>query len=213
MVEPIDLNADPMQTLEMMENLNATGSNPSLTAKILNYINPQLAELFTRFMIAMLILLIGVIIGKFFGKISEKIVKELEVDKFLSKSTGKETHIAKIVGNLISYFIYFIFITIALNELGLVVTLLHIFIIALLVGIIIFLLFSARDLIPNFVAGLFIVKGKKLKVGDKIKLRGITGKVVSVGLIETTIKTKYEDEVVIPNSTFSKEEFIILKRK
>ena len=57
MTEPININLNTMQTLEMMESINTTGGNPSLTARILNYINPQLAELFTRFMIIILILL------------------------------------------------------------------------------------------------------------------------------------------------------------
>lgn len=59
---------------------------------------------------------------------------------------------------------------------------------------------TASDALKNLSGGLFIHLLNIFRVGDSIKVGTIEGKVVSVGLIETTLLDKENMLVVVPNS-------------
>jgi len=116
------------------------------------------------------------------------------------------------IGKAIAYFIYFIAIIIALNQIGLTTTILYMISAAVLIIIVISIALGVKDFIPNILAGIHLHRKDIIKEGDKIKVKGTEGKVISVELTETKLKTKKGDIIIIPNSMLVKEEIIKLKK-
>jgi small-conductance mechanosensitive channel len=50
-----------------------------------------------------------------------------------------------------------------------------------------------------------------LKIGDKVKLDQLEGRVVSTNFIETQIKTKKGEIIHVPNSSITKKKIFIKK--
>ena len=60
--------------------------------------------------------------------------------------------------------------------------------------------FAAQDLIKNLFGGLIVVFDQPFQVGDKIKVGGTYGEVVSIGLRSTRIVTSDDNLVTVPNA-------------
>ncbi|WP_280535759.1 mechanosensitive ion channel family protein [Halopenitus sp. POP-27] len=59
--------------------------------------------------------------------------------------------------------------------------------------------FAAQDLLGNFVAGIFILKDKPFEVGDWIEWDGNSGRVESIDLRVSRIRTFDNERVTVPN--------------
>ncbi|HET8523266.1 MAG TPA: mechanosensitive ion channel domain-containing protein [Thermomicrobiales bacterium] len=57
-----------------------------------------------------------------------------------------------------------------------------------------------QDLLKSFAAGIFILFEQPFTLGDEIQVRGITGRVVGIGLRKTTLQIESGDLVTAPNS-------------
>lgn len=168
-------------------------------------------QFLTNIVIAIIILLIGFIIGKLLGKLVSRVLHEIETDK-IAKKAGTKIKLEKSIGSLTAYLIYFIAILMALDQLGIKTIVLYILAIAVLAVLVLSVLLGIKDFIPNMFAGFFIYRKDLVKKGDKIKVHGVQGKVEKISLIETTVRTKNGDTVLIPNSTLTKEEIVKLKK-
>lgn len=60
--------------------------------------------------------------------------------------------------------------------------------------------FASQDIIKNIFGGLIIILDKPFQVGDKIRVGGTYGEVVSIGLRATRIETPDDNLVSVPNS-------------
>lgn len=60
-----------------------------------------------------------------------------------------------------------------------------------------------QDTISNIVAGLELMAGKVIKVGDFIEVSGFRGEVIDINWRSTTLRNRYGDEQVIPNSSLN----------
>jgi len=172
-----------------------------------------LPPFFTRSAVAIIILLLGFIIGRIIGKLTQKVLLEIELNRLIKKATGMKIALEEITAKFITYFIYFIFIIWALNELGLTTTILTMISGAALIVIILSILLAIKDFIPNAFAGFVIHRRRKIKPGDKIKTDGLQGKITRISLVETEIKTRKGDTIYIPNSILTKKEIIVHKKK
>ena len=179
-------------------------------AKLTEYGDKFFAQLFTKTIVAVVILLIGFIIGRIIGKVVYKFLHEVELNNVLKKA-GLKISLETSVSNLAKYFIYFISVIWALNEIGLTTTILNMISAAALILIIVSILLGIKDFIPNLIAGFVIHHKSLIKIGDKIKIDHLEGKIVDINLVETQIKTKKGDIIHIPNSTITKKELIIKK--
>ena len=65
--------------------------------------------------------------------------------------------------------------------------------------LIVFILLSFKDFIPNFFAGLIIYMKSKLRTGDIVEIDTIEGKVIHTDMLEAKIRTTDGDVVVMPN--------------
>ena len=169
-------------------------------------------KLLTDITIAIIILLVGFIIGKLLGKLVSRVLHELEVDE-LSKKTGAKVKIAEALGSLTSFLIYFIAVVMALDQLGIKTIILYIIAVAVIIFMILAMLLGIKDFIPNMFAGFFVFRKKLIKKDDWIMVHGVKGKIEKINLVETTLKTKTGDTVIIPNSTLMKEEVIKLRKR
>jgi small-conductance mechanosensitive channel len=171
-------------------------------------INPFIS----RIALAVVILLVGLIIGKLFGNLIRRILGEIELDKHIRSSVGFRLSLEKGISNLVSYFIYLISIILCLNSLGLTTAILVIIAFAIVFIITISFLLAIKDFFPNIISGMRIKFRKMFSEGDEIQMREVKGTVISVGLLETRLRTSFKEEVIIPNCMFGKRELIVRKK-
>lgn len=160
---------------------------------------------------AIVILLLGILVARFLSKLIKRVLSELRTDKILREEVGIKIPVGDFLSRIVKYLVYFITIIFALNQLGLTVTVLYIILIIILIIIIILIVLAFKDFMPNLTAGLFNYQKRNFKVNDEIEIKGIRGKIIDMNLIEVKIKTKDNDELIIPNVVFLKEEIKKLK--
>ncbi len=188
-------------------------NNVSVVGESISHLPNLLSGIFTKLVVAVIIVLIGLVAGKLLGKLIHKLLHEIELNNLIKKSAGIKISMEEIISSFVTYFIYFIFIVMALNQLGLTTVVLHMISGAILIIIIISIMLSIKDFMPNMFAGLFIHKKKFIKEGDIIEVDNTKGKIAHINLVETTIETKQGDIVYVPNSLLTKKTIIKVKKK
>jgi small-conductance mechanosensitive channel len=162
--------------------------------------------------IAIIIVLLGLLIGKVLGKVIERLLKEFRIDKTVKEKTGFNSSLQKIISNIVSYAIYFVFLIIALNQVGITSLLLNVLSIVVILILAISTILSIKDSVPNMIAHKRIKE--TMKKGDKITLgNSVEGKIDEITLFETKLTTKSGDEIYIPNSLFLKETHVKKAKK
>jgi len=113
-------------------------------------------------------------------------------------------HIDIIAGSIVKYLVYTISVVVSLNQIGLALHVVNSVLVVLLVVVAIGIFLGIKDFIPNIMAGIYIVSKKKIKKGQRIKVKDVEGKVIDIELLETKLKTPKGHEIIIPNSFFVK---------
>ncbi len=176
-----------------------------------NYLHNLFSSFYYDILIAVIILLIGFILGKLLSKVIQKVMNSLEVDNITKKATRVEIGLEKAIGTFTKYFIYFIAIIMALNQLNITTTILQMFSAAILIIVIISIILAIKDFVPNTFAGFYLYRNKFIKEGETIRVKGIEGVVKHINLVETKLETREGDLVYIPNSALTKTEIIKVK--
>lgn len=158
---------------------------------------------------ASVIVIVGVIAGHFFSKAVGLLIKKLNLTEKIKRRGIRKPEI--LIESAIKYIIYAIAVIAALNRLGIFQTILSFVLVLAGVIIVILLILSFRDLIANVTAGLILHSGRQFKVGKKIKVGDIEGKIRSMSMVEIKIITKKRDTVVFPNSFLLKSKIEFLK--
>jgi len=170
-------------------------------------------EVVTKVVVAVVILITGFIVGKILGRLTQRLLHELELDNILKMATGIKVSVEELIGHFMTYFIYFIAVVMALNQIGMTTTLLNMISGGIIILIIIFILLGIKDFVPNVLAGIFIHQKGLIKEGDKIKVKDIQGRVVHINLVDTRLETSKGDLIFIPNSLLIKNELIKIKKR
>ncbi len=168
-----------------------------------NYFGPAINNIIT----AIIILLIGFIIAKLLGRLVQQVLHEAELDNILKKA-GAKVSFEMALSHITEYFIYFMTIIFALNQLGIKTFVLYVLAIAAIGVLIISVFLGLRDFIPNFMAGWYIYRKDLIKEGKNVKINGVQGKVVQLSLLDTRIKTKKGDLIYLPNSIVIKSKIV-----
>src|SRR3989338_9828471 len=167
-------------------------------------VNAFLSSTLVKLVAAIAIILLGLLFGRFFSKLLSKILKEVKLNLLLKDELKINVPAEEFISRLIMYIIYFVSLVLALNQIGLTTTVLYIILITILVIIVILTALAFKDFVPNITARFYIHYRAHLKKDDNIVIDNVKGKILDINLIETRIKTKEEDEVLVPNSLLLK---------
>ncbi|MDI6737854.1 MAG: mechanosensitive ion channel [Nanoarchaeota archaeon] len=171
-------------------------------------------EALSAFMInlvaALVVLIVGIIGSIIVSRLFRKLLHSFEIDSVL-KEQGVKIPFEEFTSNILKYLLYFMTVIWALNVLGLATTILQIILVVMLIVIIIFIILAFKDFIPNITAGFYIHSKGAIAEGDRISIGAVSGTIVSIDTIETKIKTKEKDIVLVPNALLLKT--AVVKRK
>jgi small-conductance mechanosensitive channel len=184
----------------------------SLVSTQIDFLDRIFSGAVSNVVTAGIILLIGFVIGKLVGRLVQRLLHEIELNNLLHNITGLKISLEKFVADFITYFVYFVTVITALNQIGLTTTVLYIISGGVIILVIISIVLGIKDFIPNAIAGIVLYRKGELKVGDSIKTRNIEGKITKIDLVETCVETKSGDTIYIPNSLLTKAELTKLKR-
>ncbi len=156
--------------------------------------------IYSKFAVAIIILLAGFIIAKIAGKLVKRVLAEAELNKILAKA--KFTPMSDALGAIVEYVLYAATLLVVLQQFG--VANITVWVVGIIAAIVIIfsLTLTLRDFIPNAIVGLFIRKKLKAKLGKQIQIGMISGKLVQVGIVASTIKNA--DEQYVPHLYASK---------
>ncbi len=184
-----------------------------LVLNAISYVDGIFMGFYTKILAAVVMLLVGIILGKIAGKLIMKILHEIELDEIIKKAGGVDIGLEKVLGTFTAYFIYFIAVIMALNQLNITTTVLQMISGAVIIIVIISIVLAIKDFVPNLFAGIYIYRNKFIEEGEVIKVKGMEGKIIKINLVETKIETKGKDIVYIPNSALTKTEIIKVKKR
>ena len=174
-------------------------------------------DVFTGFLnkiiVAVIILLIGFIIAKVLSRLIERGFKELKISKVIKEISGIKISFEEIVSTFVLYFVYFLSIIMALRHIGIATDVLNLLSAAIILILGVFIILTVKDFIPNVISGIIIHQKSIINKGENITFNNITGKVIEITLLDTKIKTKSGDIIIIPNSNLTKREIIKKSRK
>lgn len=142
-----------------------------------------------------LIFILTTLLIKIGIKTIENIFK-VRVSSRLKLSLKREQTLEKLLKNVLTYVLYFIAFTMALDQLNIPVKTLiaGAGIVGLAVG------FGAQNLVRDIITGFFIIFENQFSVGDYIKTRQYEGFVEEIGLRITKIKSWTGELHILPNS-------------
>ncbi len=156
----------------------------------------------------LLVILLGLLISKIITNLIRKVMRGIEINRIIKEQLKIKLQVEENLASFLKYLIYFITAILALNILGIPTKILQIILIIILILTVLFIILAFKDWVPNLVSGFYILKSKKLKKGDKIKMNNIEGKIIKVNFIETKIETNNKEIIFIPNSNITKYEVI-----
>ncbi len=108
------------------------------------------------------------------------------------------------VYNLIKYFVYVISFVIILQILGFNLSVLLAGSAALLVG----LGLGLQNLFSDFISGLILLVDSSIKVNDILDVDGLVCKVIEINLRTTTVLTRDDKYIILPNTYLTKNQLI-----
>ena len=131
-----------------------------------------------------LILIFAFSINLFFRNFIKKGINKKIKNKINGERKKRAETLVSVFGGTLSFIIWIIAILMILPEFGLEIApiLAGLGLLGLAIGM------AARDIISDFISGLFILLEGQYYVGDKIKISGIEGEVKEITLRRTIIK-------------------------
>lgn len=177
----------------------------------LDFIRGTFNDVMINILVAMLIFFIGFILGRLLGKVLKKVLRHMNLDFFIRKTIGLKFSLEELLSGVVSYFIYIISFIMALNQLGLSTAILQMVIGGAIVVIVISIILSIKDFLPNIMSGMVLREKSFISENDVVRIKDIEGKVIEMGLIETVIQNRHGDRIFIPNIVFTKNEVINYK--
>jgi small-conductance mechanosensitive channel len=127
-------------------------------------------------------------------------LKSLLVDRVLGR-THLDLGARLAVGTIVRYFLLLVGFLVILQTVGINLTTLNVLAGAVGIGV----GFGLQNVASNFISGLIILFERPVKVGDRIEVDGIDGKVTSIGARSTTVRSNDNITVIVPNSKFISE--------
>lgn len=108
------------------------------------------------------------------------------------------------IGTIVRYIILLVGFLIIVQTVGINLTTLNVLAGAVGIGV----GFGLQNVASNFISGLIILFERPVKVGDRIQVGGVDGKVVGIGARSTQVRTNDNITIIVPNSKFIEENVI-----
>ena len=131
----------------------------------------------------------------------------ITINSFFRKQVKKnklDSATSTIFFKIIKYFLWIIAILIALQTAGFELSIILAGSAALLVG----LGMGIQHVFGDIASGIIILIERNIKIDDVVEVNGIVGKIVDTGLRTTTIITRDNIRMIVPNSKFTNENVI-----
>jgi len=126
----------------------------------------------------------------------------------LCKKNDLDHHSCHILNKLVRYVLIVFGTTIALQNIGVKVSMLITFF--GITGIV--LSYGMKDIVANFIAGILVMGYKHIKINDYIKVDGFEGKVIDINLRYTTLES--ENVIIfVPNIVLYTQSVAIVNKK
>lgn len=166
-----------------------------IKASVLEYWNSFLQHV-PKLILGLIILVLAIIISRWLSSLFQNRLSKRLDDQLLSLFLTKILRMTLIILSVLLAFNVMGFTGIAAGLLaGAGVG-------ALVIG------FAFQDIGANFIAGVILAFNRPFSIGDTIEIAGIMGKVISLNLRTTHVKTFDGKDVFIPNNTIVKEELV-----
>jgi len=165
-----------------------------------------LSPFINKFFLGVLLLLVGIIIGRVLSTFVRQFLKSADIDKLVSQTSGTKVPLSDILSYVVRYLIYFLFLVLALNTIGLTSMILTATAFIALLIVILSIFLGIKDFIPNAIAGFMIQKKQFIKKGDWICFDSVCGEVISINLTDTHVKTDTGDLICTPNVLLNNKE-------
>ncbi len=68
--------------------------------------------------------------------------------------------------------------------------------------------FGLQNIVQNFISGLILIYGRPINIGDTVEVNHLIGKVESIGIRSSNVKTFDGAEVIVPNSNLVSDQLI-----
>jgi len=122
----------------------------------------------------------------------------LALAKSFLPEAGMEPALANTISIVITYTIITFGVLVALSSIGINLSTLTVVLGGLSVG----LAFGLQEIVNNFVSGFILLFERSIEIGDIVEVDQNVGIVQRIGVRSTTIKTRDNVELIIPNSYF-----------
>jgi len=126
---------------------------------------------------------------------------------FVERVLGK-THLdlgaRDAIGTIVRYVMLLVGFLIIIQTIGINLTTLNVLAGAIGIGV----GFGLQNVASNFISGLIILFERPVKVGDRIQVGDVDGKVVGIGARSTHVRTNDNITIIVPNSKFIEENVI-----
>lgn len=142
-----------------------------------------------------IILIIAILINRFFKVFLEKAINKQIEGRVDGEKRKRAKTLISVLGGTIKFAVWITALLMILPEFGVNIApiLAGLGLLGLAIGM------AARDIISDFISGLFILLEDQYHVGDKVKIAGIEGEVKKITLRKTTIKDEAGLFHSIPN--------------
>ncbi len=108
------------------------------------------------------------------------------------------------IGTILRYVILLVGFLIIIQTVGINLTTLNVLAGAVGVGV----GFGLQNIASNFISGLIILLERPIKVGDRIEVGSVNGKVMAIGTRATRVQTNDNIAIIVPNSQFISENVV-----
>lgn len=136
-------------------------------------------------------IIIGIILYTILRKLVDRTFKSKKID-------NRKMTIISLANNIIKYIIFIFMILSILKVYGVDTSsiLASIGILGLVIGL------AIQDIIADFLKGVFIIFDNQYTIGDFVEINGFKGEVISLGLMNTKIRSMTGEVKILSNSSF-----------
>jgi small-conductance mechanosensitive channel len=123
------------------------------------------------------------------------------VTRVLAHAHHLDLSVRQAIASVLRYVVILVGFLVIVQAFGINLTTLNVLVGAVGVGV----GFGLQNIISNWISGLIIMFERPIRIGDRIEVGGIEGDVTEIGARRTTIVTKDDTVVIVPNTRFITE--------